>query len=312
MIVFALVGVYGDPNEVFLALSAIPWYWVLPAMMALSFLNYILRYVKWQYYLHRININLGHIDSFSIFLAGFTLTTTPGKIGEAVKGYFVYEIDETPIAKTVPIVISERVTDLLAIVILALVGFTLGVNTGNQILTVLLLGGAVLCGALILGSKTFYKSFLSRLTSLGPLKKFQDSMNLIEETMTKTLSPEPMLVSTAVSVPGWFMECLELWLLFSILSGEPLTITLLLVATFIHATSSIIGALTFSPGGVGTYELTSVFLITLLLSWNNTLAGAATILIRVVTLWFSVFVGFIALAIVTRRASKRIRVTQQD
>ena len=204
MIVFALVGVYGDPLEVIQVLGSMPWYWVLPAMMALSFLNYVFRYFKWQYYLYRIGTHLNHIDSFSVFLAGFTLTTTPGKIGEAVKGYFVHEIDGTHIAKTVPIVISERVTDLLAIVILALVGFTLGINTGNQLLTVILLGGAVLAGALILGSKTFYKKFLLRLTSIGPLKRFQDSIELIEGTMTSTLSPKPMLASTAISVPKGF------------------------------------------------------------------------------------------------------------
>ena len=85
-------------------------------------------------------------------------------------------------------------------------------------------------------------------------------------------------------------------------------VTLLLVATFIHSTASVIGALTFSPGGVGSYELTSVVLITFLLSTVpsiGTLAGAATILIRVVTLWFSVAVGFVAFGVLTRRIRKR-------
>ena len=305
MIVFILVGVYGDPDEVIQAISSIPWYWVIPAMMSFSFLNYIFRYFKWQYYLRRIGVHLSHVDSFSVFLAGFTLTTTPGKIGEAVKAFFVQEIDGTPIVKTIPIVVSERVTDLLSMVILALVGFSVGVNTGDQMLTVLLLGGAVLVGAFIIGSKTFYRKILSRITSMGPLKRFQDSCDTIEVTMTRTLSPKPMLISTAISTPGWFMECIELWIIFAVLSGEPLSLSLLLVATFIHATASIIGALTFSPGGVGTYELTSTLLIGFLLGWSKTLAGAATILIRVVTLWFSVVVGFIALGIVTRRASKR-------
>ena len=311
MIVFALVGVYGDPDEVLKALSSIPWYWVLPVMMALSFLNYIFRYFKWQYYLHRIDVHLSHRDSFSVFLAGFTLTTTPGKIGEAVKGYFVNAIDRTPIVKTIPIVVSERVTDLLAMVMLALVGFTLGVNTGDQLLTVILLGGAVLAGAVVLGSKIFYRKFLSKMISFGPLKRFQDHVEIIEGTMTKTLSPKPMLTSTIISVPGWFMECLELWLLLSILSGEPMTLTLLLIATFIHASASIIGALTFSPGGVGMYELTSLALIGLLVTPNEVVQSAATILIRVMTLWFSVIVGFVALGIITRRARQVASKTQQ-
>ena len=107
------------------------------------------------------------------------------------------------------------------------------------------------------------------------------------------------------------MECLELWILLAILSGAPLSLSLLLIATFIHAAASIIGALTFSPGGVGMYEITSLALIPLLLGVSGTIASAATILIRIMTLWFSVIVGFIALSIVTRRASQVSNETQQ-
>jgi uncharacterized protein (TIRG00374 family) len=311
VVVFAAVGLYGQIGSVVDALASIPWWWVLPAMMALSFLNYIIRYVKWQYYLNRIDVHLSHKDSFSVFLAGFTLTTTPGKIGEAIKGYFIRDIDGTPIAKTVPVVVSERVTDLLALVVLAMLGFGIGVNTGDQLLTVLMLGGVVFIAAIVLSQKTFYQKILKRFTSIGPMKRFQDSIDDIENTMTQTLGPKPLVLSTIISIPGWFMECLELWLLLSLLTGPELptlaipSLILLLQATFVHATASIIGAVSFLPGGVGTYEITSIALITFLLGIPAYLASAATILIRVVTLWFSVIVGFVALGIVTRSTRKR-------
>lgn len=310
VVVFAAVGLYGRLDDVILALSSIDWWIVLPAMMTLSFLNYIIRYVKWQYYLKRIDVHLSHSESFSVFLAGFTLTTTPGKIGEAVKGFFIRDIDGTPIAKTVPVVVSERVTDLLALVLLAMIGFAIGINTGDQLLTVILLGGVVLVGAIVLSRKTFYQKILTRFTSFGPLKRFQDSVGDVENTMTQTLGPKPLVVSTSISVPGWFMECLELWLLLSLLSGagfpsmDPASLVLLLQATFVHATASIVGAISFLPGGVGTYEITSIALIQFLLGMAQAQASAATILIRVVTLWFSVIVGFVALGFVTRRTKK--------
>ncbi|MFW9962889.1 MAG: lysylphosphatidylglycerol synthase transmembrane domain-containing protein [Candidatus Sifarchaeia archaeon] len=316
VVVFAAVGLYGQLDDVAAALASIEWWWVMPAMMALSLLNYIIRYVKWQYFLNRIDVDLSHKDSFSVFLAGFTLTTTPGKIGEAIKGYFIRDIDGTPIAKTVPVVVSERVTDLLALVLLAMIGFGIGVNTGDQLLTVMMLGGVVLVAAIVLSQKTFYQKILKRFTSLGPLKRFQDSFDDIEDTMTRTLGPEPLVLSTTISIPGWFMECLELWLLLSLLSGAglpsllPASLVLLLQATFVHATASIIGAVSFLPGGVGTYEITSVALITFLLGIPVALASAATILIRVVTLWFSVIVGFIALGFVTRSTRRRRKVSE--
>ncbi len=316
VIVYLIIIFYGQFDAVLAAVTMIPW-WVLPAMMALSFLNYVIRYVKWQYYLRRIGVNLSHADSFSVFLAGFTLTTTPGKIGEGIKGVFINDIDGTPVAKTMPVVVSERVTDLLAMAILAMIGLLIGFAGGDQLLLVAFVGAAALVGAIILGNSRFYDKILSKMTGFGPLKRFQDSSDVIGETMTKTLSPRPMAVSTAVSVPGWFMECIELWLLLSILSGAGLpsftssSLILLLQATFIHATASAIGALSFLPGGLVGYEVTSVALIQMMLFMNEAVAGVATIIIRFVTLWFSVIVGFVALAIVERRRRKRDAVAQQ-
>ncbi len=318
LIAFVLIGAvvylailfYVQIDLVIAAISSLP-YWIIPAMIALSFLNYLIRYVKWQYYLRRIDINLSHADSFSIFLAGFSLTTTPGKMGEAVKGVFISDIDGTPLAKTAPVVVSERATDLIAMIILALAGFSIGFAGGDQLYLIVLLGAAAVVGAIILGRSEFYNGILQKLTSFGPLKRFSDNSNLIADTMTKTMSPKPMAVSTAISVPGWFMECIALWLLLSILSGagfpslSQASLFLLLQATFIHATASAIGAVSFLPGGLIAYEGTAGILIPLLLGFTESQAGVAIIIIRFVTLWFSVIVGFVALAVVERR--RRVR-----
>jgi uncharacterized protein (TIRG00374 family) len=311
VIVYMLLSLYARVDQIIAALASVPL-WVLPVMMILSFFNYAIRYVKWQYYLHRIHVRLSSADSFRVFLSGFTLTATPGKIGEAVKGYFVNDLDGTPVAKTAPLVVSERVTDLLAMVILTLVGFGFGTESNEQMETLMLLGSIVLVAAVVLSRRSLYNRLLKRLTKVGPLKRFSDSCDLIEDTMAQSLGPKPMVVSTIVSIPGWFMECLELWLLLSILSGAGLpslqlaSLVLLLQATFIHSAASVIGAVTFMPGGLGTYEITSMFLMTNLIGLSDPVAGAATIFIRFVTLWFSVIVGFIALGLLSRRI-KRVR-----
>ncbi|TXT54635.1 MAG: conserved membrane protein of unknown function [Candidatus Thorarchaeota archaeon] len=311
IILYLSITLISNVEDIAAALIEIQWWWVLPTMMLLSFGNYLFRYIKWQYYLQKIDVNLCHKDSFTIFLAGFTLTTTPGKVGEAIKGVFCNEVDGAPVAKTMPVVVSERVTDLLAMVLLAMIGFVIGVTTENQLLQVLMLGGLVLVGAIILGRPAFYNKIVKKMTTIGPLKRFEESCDLIEDTMTKTLAPKAMFFTTLVSIPGWFFECLELWLLLSLLSGAGLpsltvpSLILLLQATFIHSTASIIGALSFTPGGLVGYEAVSIFLITTLLGFQLADASVATILIRFVTLWFSVIVGFLALGVLTRMNRKR-------
>ena len=318
-VIVYLIMIFVDQWDTVIShLVSIEWWWILPTMMGLSFLNYLIRYAKWQYYLHRIDVHFSHADSFSIFLAGFTLTVSPGKIGEMIKGYFCRDVDGTPVAKTVPVVISERVTDLLAMVLLSGFSFLFIFSGGNQILMVAAVGGLAVIGALIISNKRFYDMVLKRLTSFGPLKRFQDSVDVIEDTMVKTLSPKPMLVGTAISVPGWFMECLELWLLLSILTGAgipsltTMSLMLLVQATFIHASASAVGALViFAPGGVGAYEFYArVVMVTLGIA--TAIATVSIILIRFVTLWFSVIVGFVALAIVNKRNRDRKFQTPQQ
>src|SRR5207248_2162695 len=76
----------------------------------------------WELYLRRLGVRIPLRDSFGIFLSGFSLTVTPGKIGEVLKSYLLREVHGVPMARTAPIVIAERLTDLVALAALALVG----------------------------------------------------------------------------------------------------------------------------------------------------------------------------------------------
>ena len=93
------------------------------AACGLAFGNYLLRYLKWEFYLARLNIRgIGKVDSFLTFLSGFVLTVTPGKVGEVFKSVVLFETHQVPIATTAPIVVAERLTDLIGIILLILVG----------------------------------------------------------------------------------------------------------------------------------------------------------------------------------------------
>ncbi|MCX7840409.1 MAG: lysylphosphatidylglycerol synthase domain-containing protein, partial [Anaerolineae bacterium] len=71
----------------------------------------------------------------------------------------------------------------------------------------------------------------------------------------------------------------------------------LLAAMFIYAGASLFGAATFTPGGLGTTEGSMTSLLQLVLGASATLAAAATLLVRVCTLWFAVGLGVLALLI---------------
>lgn len=54
-----------------------------------SLVNYGLRFLRWQWYLNRLGSSVPLGNSLTYYLAGFALTTTPGKAGEAVRSLYL-------------------------------------------------------------------------------------------------------------------------------------------------------------------------------------------------------------------------------
>ena len=104
--------------------------WSFAAACALAFCNYVVRFGKWEFYLARLGIRgVSKSDSFLTFLSGFVLTVTPGKVGEVFKSLVLFETHGVPIPLTAPIVVAERVTDLIGIITLIVLG-SLGFSGG--------------------------------------------------------------------------------------------------------------------------------------------------------------------------------------
>src|SRR5690606_12923382 len=98
-------------------------WWTFVGALGLASFNYGLRFLKWQYYLARLEIRgIRAVDSLLIFLSGFVLTVTPGKLGEVFKSAVLQETHGVSAARTAPIVVAERLTDVVAIILLVLLG----------------------------------------------------------------------------------------------------------------------------------------------------------------------------------------------
>jgi uncharacterized membrane protein YbhN (UPF0104 family) len=97
-----------------------------------------------------------------------------------------------------------------------------------------------------------------------------------------------------------------LYLVYNGLGASP-GLDLLIKAMFILAVSSLIGSATGLPGGLGTADGSMLGLTRVLISTSATLGGAATLLIRLCTLWFGLLIGVGAL--LTFRSIQRVDVS---
>ena len=85
---YFLFSLWGGWNDVLRATREVGLKGIAVALL-LSLVNYGLRFVRWDAFLRVLGQNhIPFIPNLRIYLAGFALTTTPGKAGEAFEAFF--------------------------------------------------------------------------------------------------------------------------------------------------------------------------------------------------------------------------------
>ncbi len=266
------------------AASLADFHWpVLGPVLALSLLNYLLRSLRWEYYLRLLSVRLPLLQSATVFLASLLFVITPGRLGEVAKSYFVNRLDGTPVARTVPVVLAERLSDLLATGLLAALGL-LAFRRGWEVVgATSALAASVI---LFLGSRRLVQAAFGRLARLPRVGRAMPHLLEMYEGAYTLMRPFPLSVSMVLSVPAWFTECLGCYL---ILGAFGLHVPLL-AATFAYTLATLVGALSMLPGGLGATE-GSLAVMLAGMGVEPPVALAATFITRACTLWFAVGLG---------------------
>lgn len=292
------MGLISDAREVGRDLRAFRWE-LLPLILGFTLLNYLLRWLKWEYYLRRLGCGerVSRFDSGLIFTAGMVMAVTPGKLGEVFKSYLLRRVNATPVSRSAPIVLAERLTDGLAMLLLMALGLTL-YPPARPVFAILVVG--TLLGILVLQFRGLSRALIDGTARLPLGEKVAPRLATVYESTRELLDWRVLLISTLISFVSWGAECVAFYYVLVGLGveGTPL---LLLQATFIFAASTLFGLVSFLPGGLGVSEASSVGLLVAIVGIGAATATTATILIRFCTLWFGVLLGVVALAWFGRR-----------
>jgi len=271
----------------------------LPLILLLAPLNYFFRFIKWNYYLKLTGIFPDPRMNRYIFLSGLSMTITPGKLGELLKCYLLKEHMDAPVSRTSSIVMAERVTDALAVVVLAFCGF-LAYPYGKIVVPV---SAAILFLFILFFHVDGLFNFLAEKTAvLSKNKLLQRGILFLtgfQRSAKILLAPRSLLFAVGIGVISWGFEGFVVYLAVIALGGE----ISLLASFFAVSFSSLLGALSFLPGGLGVAE-GSIMAILLLTGISSEIAAAATIITRFSTLWLGVLIGIAGLALVQREFFK--------
>jgi glycosyltransferase 2 family protein len=290
VLVFGVLTLAGDAPHVADALRRFPPAY-LPAILALTLWNYALRFVKWHLYLRRLAIPASLADSLGIFLCGLSMAITPGKAGELLKSILLRRRVGTPLTTSAPVVLAERLTDGLAMIGLAATGLVLYRQALAPIALLL-----VVFVAIVGFSQAPYARhrLLPWLQNHPRLARRADEIGRLFASARALLAPSMLIAAVGIGLVSWSGECLAFFLVLHGL-GMHASWTLLAQAAFVLAVSTLVGSATLLPGGLGSAEGSSTALLLAVTNTQLTTAVAATLLIRLCTLWFGVLVGVVSL-----------------
>ncbi len=290
--VYLVIAVLSDLGELLEAFGRFNWL-LAPVILGLVALSYVGRFFRWAYYLRILGVSLPLGQNAAIFAAGLSMAVSPGKLGEVLKSVFIRRASGTPVARTAPAVVAERVTDGTGMISWGL----LGALTFDFGLQALLVFSIVMAGAVA----TFRSKKLSILAEkvmsrLPLLNRVAPHLSEFHGASNELLALRPLLLATLISFLSWGLEILAVYLcVVGIGANVPF-----LVVVFIFAVSSLGGALSMVPGGIGVAEAGLAGGFRFYAGLSGGLAGALTLLIRLATLWFATFVGIVGLLVLRR------------
>lgn len=265
-----------ERSGLFAALARLPLW--LPALYGVLAVSFGLRYCRWRLLLGGYGIGAWNRPDLLAWFRGFTLTATPGKLGELVRVHELHQWLGYPRAPLLHVFVWERAFDVLAVVVWlsvlapgVIASSVARLPAGPPLetsaaagLAGLLLGLLVL---LLLAAAQPLRQLLHHLA--GPLQRRRAP--LLGATLAAAL----------VSVLFWACEPLILWILVRALSPRTLPLG---VTTAIYLLSGTAGMASSLPAGIGVNEAATV----LLLGQEGIPAGIAlpiAIIRRLLTPW---------------------------
>ena len=260
----------------------------LPLILFFVSASWIPLIIKWHFLLKNCEIDIPLKKSIAVFFSGVAFEITPGQIGALIKSQILKTSYNIPRTKTVPIVIVEKVYDLIGAILASVIGIII---LGMEIYLIAIAISVLAFIFFFMYHKPASKLFFNRITKLKFFSKHIENISGFYEIVQKSTNVRAATICILLALAYWFMVSAAAY--YTLISFDVNILDYLKVLA-IYSTSTLLGAVSLIPAGIGITEGSIAGLFTL----NGIDVSTALILavtIRIFTVWYSVSVGFIAL-----------------
>lgn len=283
-------------SDIYSALQKVePKLVVVPVL--LSLLAYILRFSRWQYFLHVFNKPVRLTNSILIYFSGFALAMTPGKVGELLRCAYLkpYKISYK---RSSAMFVVERLLDVISMLCLSVLAAGYFTDKLNFLYLILAIALTVLVflvnPRLILKQRKIISKTGSRL-----VRAYRHILDMLIHT-GRILKPLPLVGGLGLGIVAWFLDGAGFYYIMSHFVTDAQITTIV----GIYALSILLGAFSFMPGGVGATEALMYGFLHLF-GVQPEHAVVIIILSRLTTIWFAVLLGATSVTLLGRLQASR-------
>src|SRR5579884_2856986 len=153
-----------------------------------------------------------------IFVAGLSMVITPAKVGELLKAYLLRYHQGTPIGTSAPVIVAERLTDGVAMVILASAGLII-YGIGWEMLIPVAAGMALVI--LVSQHRGVARWGLSLVERLPLISSRVYHLEAAVESAHQLFRVRTLILAIGIGVISWSGEALAFYLVLTALGLPP-------------------------------------------------------------------------------------------
>jgi len=285
---YLLAIVWAGPEVIWQTAGRLGWVAVAAAASVVA-LGFACRYARWVLLLHGFGHRLPTSAGLPIYLCGLALTSTPGKAGETLRSVFLLR-HGVRLPESLAAFFADRLSDVIGV---ALLGALAAAWIGDRAPVLEVLAVTVLLlsfGIRALVRRPGLAGAMSRWPIGAQAKRWAGILSLPVRAWALVWTPGRVPLYVLAALLAYGVQGL-VFAYFSAALALPLP-ALRFVAMFASAT--LLGAASMVPAGLGVMDAALVLQLTQA-GASSDAALAVAFMTRLVTLWFGLLVGVLAL-----------------
>lgn len=297
----------------------------LLAAFLIYYLSFPIRAWRWRILLENVGFTQAngiHLPRFwklveIIYISFFANVIVPAKLGDLYRAYLLRQDTGVSATRSFATVLAERLLDLTVLLLLCIPAIMISLHgkmPWEVELSLEVTLAAVIVGIAALFMLRFWRSQIARIVPT----RLQGYYNHLQEGLLGSFKRLPSLVTLSIGV--WMCEALRFFFVafaLNLFSGDLLHVVA--ASFFVGLVEALLTVIPFTGGGVGLVEAGMAAMIILLnpgtLTTGKSLATAAILLDRIISLFSILVIGFVVFMLAfgrqAARQSKQAKQTKQ-